>query len=65
MPNRRPAIAEALARLVFDKPLAELDRSERAELDFLRALEADAGDERAYEQLAAGISDEREEHTLH
>ena len=65
MPNRRQAIAEALARLVFDKPLAELDRSERAELDFLRALEADAGDGRAYEQLAAGISDEREEHTLH
>lgn len=65
LPKCRQALADALARLVFDKPLTELDRSERAELNFLRALEADAGDEREYEQLAAGISDEREEHTFH
>jgi hypothetical protein len=32
MPKRRQAMADALARLVFEKPLADLDRSERAEL---------------------------------
>jgi len=41
----RVAFADALARLLFDKPLADLDRSERAELNFLRALEADPADE--------------------
>ena len=42
MPKCRVAFADALARLLFDKPLADLDRSERAELNFLRALDADA-----------------------
>jgi hypothetical protein len=45
MPKCRQAFADALARLVFQKPLAELDRSERAELNFLRALDGDAADE--------------------
>jgi hypothetical protein len=48
----RVAFADALARLLFDKPLAELDRSERAELNFLRALDGDAADEERYEELA-------------
>ena len=52
MPKCRVAFADALARLLFDKPLADLDRSERAELNFLRALEADAADEDRYEELA-------------
>ena len=41
MPKFRDAFADALARLLFDKPLADLDRAERAELNYLRALEAD------------------------
>ena len=45
MPECRQALADALARLVFDKPLAELDRSERAELNFLRALELNDDDD--------------------
>jgi hypothetical protein len=53
MPKCRVAFADALARLLFDKPLADLDRSERAELNFLRALDADAADEDRYEELAS------------
>jgi hypothetical protein len=48
----RQALADALARLIFEKPLAELDHLEPAELNFLRAHDADAGDEERYEQLA-------------
>ena len=40
----RQALADALARLLFEKPLAQLDRSERAELNFLRALDAKASE---------------------
>ena len=57
MPKCRVAFADALARLLFDKPLADLDRSERAELNFLRALEADAADEERYEELASESSE--------
>ena len=61
----RQALADALARLIFDKPLAELDRSERAELNFLRALKAD--DERAdqHDPVAGECSSERRALTLH
>jgi hypothetical protein len=57
MPKCRVAFADALARLLFDKPLADLDRSERAELNFLRALDADAADEDRYEELANECSE--------
>jgi len=57
MPKCRVAFADALARLLFDKPLADLDRSERAELNFLRALDADAADEDRYEELASESSE--------
>ncbi len=65
MPKCRQAIADALARLIFEKPLAELDRSERAELNFLRALDGDAADEEGYEQLAAEQVEQREGVTVH
>jgi hypothetical protein len=65
MPKCRDAFADALSRLLFDKPLAELDRSERAELNFLRALEADAADEAHYQQLADAPAQPDSERTLH
>jgi hypothetical protein len=65
MPKCRVAFADALARLLFDKPLAELDRSERAELNFLRALHGDAADEERYEQLAAEQVEQPEGVTVH
>lgn len=61
----RQALADALARLIFEKPLAELDRSERAELNFLRALDADLSDEEWYEQLVADGMDEAGPPTVH
>jgi hypothetical protein len=65
MPKCRVAFANALARLIFDKPLAELDRSERAELNFQRALEADAHDEERYEELSAELPEEAGDVTVH
>jgi hypothetical protein len=65
MPKCRDAFADALARLLFQKPLADLDRSERAELNFLRALEGDAADEKRYEQLADVSVDPPKERTFH
>jgi hypothetical protein len=46
MPKCRQALADALSRLVFGKPPVELNRSERAELNFLRKfdLEVDGED---------------------
>ena len=38
MSKCRHALADALARLLFDKPLSELDRAEAMKLDFLRTL---------------------------
>ena len=61
----RQALADALARLIFEKPLAELDHLERAELNFLRALDADAGDEERYEQLAKDRAASTRGATLH
>jgi hypothetical protein len=65
MPRCRQAFADALARLIFEKPLAELDRSERAELNFLRALDGDAADEERYEELAAELPKEAGDATVH
>jgi len=65
MPKCRQAIADALARLIFEKPFAELNRSERAELNFLRALDGDAEDEAQNEQLAADQPEEAVGVTLH
>jgi hypothetical protein len=65
MPKCRQAIADALARLIFEKPFAELDRSERAELNFLRALEAEAADEEGFEQLAADQEEQPRSVMLH
>ena len=58
-------VGDALARLIFDKPLAELDRSERAELNFLRALKADDEHEDQHEPVATERSIERGALTLH
>ena len=43
MRTRRP-YADAVARLMFRKPDDQLDRYERAELEFVCALDADAAD---------------------
>jgi hypothetical protein len=65
MPKARQSLADALARLIFEKPLAELDRSERAELNFLRALDGDAAEEERYQQLAADLPEEAGDVTVH
>ena len=63
MPKCRQALADALALLVFGKPLVELNRSERAELNFLRKfdLEVDGEDakevpEKAYRTRAGAVT---------
>jgi hypothetical protein len=38
MSKCRHALANALVRLFFDKPLSELDRAEAMKLNFLRTL---------------------------
>jgi hypothetical protein len=63
--RRRPVFADALAHLMFRKPLDQLDRYERAELDVIRAMEADAADRDREEQLAREFPEERGDHTLH
>jgi hypothetical protein len=65
MPKPARTFADALARLMFRKPLEALDTTERARLDFLRALDADARDEERYEDLAAEFPDEGCKTTLH
>ena len=65
MPKCRQAIADALARLIFEKPFADLDRTERAELNFLRALDGDAEDAEHYEQLATDQPEQAVGVTLH
>jgi len=57
--------ADAVARLLFAKPLEDLSPIERAQLDVLRALDGDEADEERYEQLAAGLPEEREGVTVH
>ena len=57
MPRMLPA--DALARLVFGKPLAELDRAERAELNFLRALLDDNRRERAAPATEDSLDDSK------
>ncbi len=61
---RRLMYADALARLLFAKPLEDLTPHQRAELDALRALD-DADDEERYEQLAAEQMEQRVGVTLH
>jgi hypothetical protein len=61
----REAFADALARLLFDKRLVELDRCERAELTFLRAIEDAAADEQRYQQLAAEHPEDPGDATVH
>src|SRR3712207_4100205 len=43
IPKRRTFYADALSRLVFNKPLQELTPAESAELDVLRAIDAEEG----------------------
>jgi hypothetical protein len=62
---RRLMYADALARLLFAKPLQDLSLTQRAELDVLRAIDGDEADEERYEQLAADIEDESQGHTIH
>jgi hypothetical protein len=61
---RRNTYADALARLLFAKPLQDLTPQQRAELDVLRAIDGDQADEERYEQLAEW-QDESEGQTLH
>jgi hypothetical protein len=65
MPKSGESFSDAVARLVFGKPLDELDRGERAELNFLRAIAADAADEERYEELAAERPEEAGDETVH
>ena len=58
MPNGRPKYADALARLCSGSMWPS---SSRVELDVLRALDADAGDE----ELAEGIVGPTEADTIH
>jgi hypothetical protein len=64
MPKCRQALADALARLVFGKPLDELDRSERAELNFLRTFDLEVDGENA-EPVQEDVSDASRAVTLH
>jgi len=61
----RQALGDALARLIFDKPLSELDRSERTELNFLRALEAGDEHEDRHDPLTRERASKIREVTLH
>jgi hypothetical protein len=65
MPKRRIRYADALSHLLFGKPAEDLTAVELAELDVLRALDADDRDEKRYEQLAAELPEERDGETLH
>jgi hypothetical protein len=62
---RRLRYADALARVLFSKPLDALSHAERAELDVLRALDADGANEEPYEQLASGLEAEADGRTIH
>ena len=64
MPKCRQALADALPRLVFGKPLVELDRSERAELNFLRKFDLEVEGEDA-EPVREDVSDASRAVTLH
>ena len=64
MPKCRQALADALALLVFGKPLVELNRSERAELNFLRKFDLEVDGEDAKE-VPEDVSDASRAVTLH
>ena len=64
MPKCRQALADALARLVFGKPLVELDQSERAKLNFLRGLNLEVDGEDT-ETVPEDVSDASSAVTLH
>jgi hypothetical protein len=64
MPKCRQALADALSRLVFGKPLVELNRSERAELNFLRKFDLEVDGEDA-EPVREDVSDASRAVTLH
>jgi hypothetical protein len=65
MSKQRLSNADALARLLFAKPLEELDPAERANLELLRALDEDALDEKRYQELAAQRPEEGGDNSLH
>ena len=65
MSKHRLSCADALARLLFAKPLEELEPAELAELEVLRALDYDAFDEERYQELAAQRPEEGGDKTLH
>ena len=60
----RQALADALARLIFGKPLVELNRSERAELNFLRTFDLEVDGEDAA-PVREDVSDASRAVTLH
>jgi len=64
MPKCRQALADALSRLVFGKPLVELNRSERAELNFLRKFDLKVDGEDA-QPVREDVSDASRPVTLH
>ena len=66
MPKRlRRIYADAVARLMFRKQLDHLDRYERAELDFVCALAAEAADRERDEERARELPEEAGDRTLH
>jgi hypothetical protein len=65
MPKFRTTFADALARMMFGRSLPDLNASERAQLDFLRAPQADATDDEWHEQLASQSLEDLETATIH
>jgi hypothetical protein len=62
---RRLMYADALARLLFARPLQDLSPTQRAELDVLRALDMNDDDEESYEALALDWPEEAGDVTVH
>jgi hypothetical protein len=57
MRKNRHARGDALARMIFEKPLAELNPSERAQLNFLRTLPLSATEDGLKEQTDVTASE--------
>jgi hypothetical protein len=62
---KRAMYADALARLLFGKPLKQLDRFQRDKLKSFRALNLEAADREREERLARDFHEEDPDHTSH
>jgi hypothetical protein len=56
MPKCREALADALARLLYDKPLSALDEAERLKLNYLRTLHGQTTEEGCEDSKAETIT---------